>query len=262
MHQFFDGHPRFPPNGDAWNGFTGDAPEAGRTNPPPYQPGYTVPIDPPRAPIPPAGALPEGPGSTPADRPSAAGQVRNVYHNQCRKCRNHAQGRDYAFFVGLGPAICYRVVHEERVFICNQCVQARMRTPAWLVLFCWLPMVFLAGAGALALAYRVWIHGNPQKAAYLPTAGGLFLLALGLLYFARVLVRATSNHLRSVAEECPHQQRRADSAVGRMAIELGKKDVLKRLGLPKSGVRFLTPAERWAQVGCCEDAVPLNRGQF
>jgi hypothetical protein len=205
-----------------------------------------------------AGPVPVGQEPIPADRPLGAGQGRNVYQSQCRRCRSHALGRDYAFFVGLGPAICYRILHEERVFICNQCAQARMRMPAWLVLFCWVPMVYLAGAGALALACRVWLHGNPLKAAYLPTVAGLFLLALGLLSFTGLLVRAARNHLRSVAEECPHQPRREDSAVARMAIELGKKDVLKRLGLEESRVQFLTPAERWAQIGCCEDAVPLT----
>jgi hypothetical protein len=204
-------------------------------------------IDLPRAPIPLA-----------ADRPSGAGQGRNVYSNQCRRCGNHAKGRDYPYFVARGQAISYRVLHEERVFICNQCAAARMRATAWVVLLYWVPIVFLASAGALALAWRVWVYGNPLKAAYLPTAGGLFLLSLGLLHFTGVLVRAARNHLRSVAEECPHHERVGDSAVTKMAIALGKKDVLKRLGLAESQVRFLTTAERWAQLGCCEEAVPLT----
>jgi hypothetical protein len=190
------------------------------------QPGYTVMLD---APLP---------------GPPPAGARRKVYRNRCLRCRRQAKGMDYPFAVIATPDPGSEEVHEEAAFLCNRCAEDRLSRSAWLVLFTWVPLCTSAYVGLLALAVKVWLHGNPWRRGYLPTVGTLFLVSLVLMIVTALLVRLVWLHFRWVASKGYQHGRVPDPTVTQLAIALRKKAILSRLGLPESKVRFLVSAHR------------------
>jgi hypothetical protein len=138
-----------------------------------------------------------------------------------------------------------RVIQQQTAFICNRCAEARLRSRAWLVLLTGVPLGLLASGGSFWLAVRVWLCANPFRRGNLPASGILFLVSLGLLVVTGLLVQLPCRHLRWVRGKGYQHKRFPDPAVTRMAIELRKKQILSRLHLPESSVRFLMPCERW-----------------
>jgi hypothetical protein len=211
------------------------------------QPGYTVKLHPPLPSLQPAGDAPGDPGL--AGSPGfAANRRRKVYHNRCLRCQRQAEGMDYRFAVVQSPTSGYDTVNEEKAFICNRCAEARLRRSAWLVLLTWVPAGLLASCGWFLLALTVWLHGNPWRRAYLPTVGILFLLSFGLLVVTGLAFRLACRHLRLVTGKGYQHERFPDAGVTRMAIDLRKKEILSRLPLSASRVRFLIPSERWEVI--------------
>jgi hypothetical protein len=144
----------------------------------------------------------------------------------------HSQGRER------------RVIQQETAFICNRCAEARLRSRAWLILFTWVPVGLLAFGGFFSLAGRVWLYGNPLRRGYLPAVAVLFLVSLGPLVVTALLVQLACRHLRWVRGKGYQHERFPDPAVTRMAIELRKKQILSRLPVPESTVRFWIPCDR------------------
>jgi hypothetical protein len=70
-------------------------------------------------------------------------------------------------------------------------------------------------------------------------------MSLGLLVLTGLLVRLACRHLRWVRGKGYQHERFPDPAVTRMAIDLRKKEILSRLAVPASSVRFLVPGDRW-----------------
>jgi hypothetical protein len=161
--------------------------------------------------------------------------------------RKHGQGKEYPFSVGVRQSRSYRLVHEERPFICDRCALAWLRRNACLALLCWVPPFLIAAAGVLRLAFRVYTEGNPFRVAYLPAVGGLSLLGFGLLALAGLVVRMAWRQLRGVRPGRWLQDRFPDPAVTRMAIALRKKDLLQALDLSGAQVMFLTQGEHAAK---------------
>jgi hypothetical protein len=151
----------------------------------------------------------------------------------------------YHFAVVHSQGLECRVIQQETAFLCNRCAEARLRRRAWLVLFTGVPLGLLASAGLFWLAARVWLYANPLRRGYLPTVAVLFIVSLGLLVVTGLLVRLACRHLGWVRGKGYQNERFPDPAVARMAIELRKKEILSRLPVPESRVRFLMPCERW-----------------
>jgi hypothetical protein len=230
-----------PPGEDALPAVAADDVEKG---PSCCQPGYTVNLHAPLPSLQPAGDAGEELGL--AGSPGfAANRRRKVYRNRCLRCQREAEGMDYPFAVVQSPTAGYHTVNEEKAFICNRCAEARLRRSAWLVLLTWVPAGFLASGGCFLLALRVWLHGNPWRRAYLPTVGILFLVSLGLLVLTGLAFRLACRHLRWVTGKRYQHERFPDAGVTRMAIEVRKKEIVSRLPLPESRVRFLIPSDRW-----------------
>jgi hypothetical protein len=160
------------------------------------------------------------------------------------RCQKDGRGKQYPFSVGVRQSRSYRLVHEERPFICDRCALAWLRRNACLALLCWVPPFLVAAAGVLRLAFRVYTEGNPFRAAYLPAVGGLSLLGFGLLALAGLVVRMAWRQLRGAGPGPWLRDRLPDPAVTRMAIGLRKKDLLQALHLPGARVMFLTQGGR------------------
>jgi hypothetical protein len=218
-------------------------PEAKRGGPSWCRPGYAVKFDPSLPPLEIEGEVgAEVPGTTGPEFPAHGHNL--VHRNRCLRCQQQAEGRVYRFAVGQGQGLECSILHEETAYICNRCAAARLRRSAWLLLLTWVPVGLLASGGLLALAARVWLYANPWRRGYLPAVGTLFILSMGLLVVMGLLVRLACRHWRWTAQQGSEHARFADPAVTRMAIELRKKDILSRLPLPESSVRFLIPHNR------------------
>jgi hypothetical protein len=170
-----------------------------------------------------------------------ASRRKTVYRNRCLRCQNQAEGMDYRFAVVESPSPGYHQVHEEKAFVCNRCAEARLRRSAWLVLFTWVPLGFLAFGVLFALAVSVYINGNPFRPGYVPTAGALFLLSMALLVITGLLVGLVWRHLRWVTGKSYQYDRFPEAVVTRMAIQLRKKEILSWLDLPEESASWLPP---------------------
>jgi hypothetical protein len=236
------------------------------------QPGYTIKLDPP---LPSPQLAQEGRAHLPLTGGTglATSRRRKVYRNRCLRCQRKAEGMDYPFAVAQRHGPDCRLVQEQKAFICSRCAEERLRGCAWLVLFTcylgppgprgvrcaeerlrgcawlvlftWVPLGLAASGGVLTLALRAWLYANPFRRGHVPTVAMLLLLSLGLLVVTGLAVRFVWRHLRWVNAKGYQYEPSPDPAVTRMAIELRKNEILSRLPLPESSMRFLTLPDRW-----------------
>jgi hypothetical protein len=172
--------------------------------------------------------------------------------NQCLRCKKEAEGSFYPFSVGklqfgakLGGRPPYRIIREERVFICRRCAEARMRANAWVVLI---------GCGPLTLAIALPLLGfsawNLLYEPFLTRFGTaysrrLLFVSLGILGTTALFGWAAFRQLHYVRSEAYRHQRFPDTSVTWMAIKMRKKAIVKELGLINAKeLRFFTEAER------------------
>jgi hypothetical protein len=223
------------------------------------QPRYTVRLHPGSLSLQPDGYVQDPLSGSPG---LAGNRRRKVYRNRCLRCGEQAEGMAYRIAVARRQDLGYRIVHEESAFICNRCTEARLRRRACLVLFTWVPLGLLASGGLFSLAVRFWACASPFRRGNLPASGMLFIVSMGLLVVTGLLVRLACRHLHWVSEKGYQHERFADTQVTCMAIDLRKKEILSRLGLPEASVRFLTPHDQPLVVGPihASDVAPSGPG--
>jgi hypothetical protein len=163
---------------------------------------------------------------------------------QCLQCKQYAEGNHYPFYVEARQGVSYRVVHEEKAFICHSCAEARLCFIAWLALGYWFPLGLLTSFGMLTLAIGISVAGDKGDGAYQSTSVGFFLLSAGLFIISVKVLRGGLTLLRYAGHKHYRQRVFPDTKVSRLAIELRRTALLSSLQLAESEVRFLTEADR------------------
>jgi hypothetical protein len=136
------------------------------------------------------------------------------------------------------------MVHQERVFICHACAEARLSFTAVLALGYWAPLGLFTAVGVLTLAFWLGLSGGLREETHRNACGGLLLLAAGLFLFSLQVFRGGRRLLRYVLLKHYQQRVLPDATVTRLAIDLRKGEILQSLGVPEADVRFLTEADR------------------
>jgi hypothetical protein len=170
----------------------------------------------------------------------------------CLQCKKQGPGDHYVFFAarkkGLSSRIItsegrertgegdlvssneqtrsHRIIHEERVFICDRCARARVGFAPLAALIIWVPLLAL---GMLLFWSRIW-------------------LSVPLLLITIAVVRLAWKQLRAVRYGLYRHPPYNDS-IARLAIKLRKREVLRAVHLPESEVTFLTELERGRKDG-------------
>jgi hypothetical protein len=157
---------------------------------------------------------------------------------QCIKCMMRTtEGNYYPYYVASKQTISYRVVHEERPFVCHKCAERRLRFTPLVVMVAGTPLFILGSLGILDRILCLVRFGEP---IYMPR---LFRTLL-LVGMAGILLWYALRQLNYVRRRLYQRAPLPDRSVTRMAINLGKKALLKRLRLAASGTIFVAQADR------------------
>jgi hypothetical protein len=159
----------------------------------------------------------------------------------CLRCKQQGPGAHYSFFVAMKQSLSHQIVHEEKVFLCDRCAQARVRFAPLVVLLFWVPALALVAVFVFALVLRDWrmliTLGIGTRARWLGMPWRLMVL-LGLLFLIAVLVRLASRQLRAIRHRLFHRLPYSGSVV-LLAIQLRKKELLRSLHLNEKNALFL-----------------------
>jgi hypothetical protein len=151
---------------------------------------------------------------------------------QCVRCRRIGEGAVYPFVVGRRQAIAYRVIHEERPFICDRCARARLRFTPLVILAVAAPLFFLALLGILNRLLGILLRGYPIALFRL-------LNTMALLYLTGVLVWLAVRQLLRIRRGVYQQGPSPDRTVTRMAMDIRKTDILRTLRHSRDDVLFI-----------------------
>jgi hypothetical protein len=147
------------------------------------------------------------------------------------------EGDYYPYFVALKQGISYRVIHEERPFICHKCAKRRLRFAPLVVMVATTPLFIRGSLGIVGQILRLLRF---QEEIYFPN---LFwnLLLVGM---TGLLLSTALRQLRDIRRRLYQRAPFPDQSVTRMAINLGKNALLKRLRLPTSETIFVAQGDR------------------
>jgi hypothetical protein len=155
--------------------------------------------------------------------------------HECLKCRKRGEGHFYPFYVGVRQA--FRIVHEERPFICNRCAANRLRFTPRVILVVAGPLFVLAFFGLLGRILHFFLNGDS-------IAMGRFFRTACLLYTTGVFLRLAFKQLVHVRRQLHLRSPFPAQPTTRMAIQISQKQLLKELHLSQSSAVFFTEAEQ------------------
>jgi hypothetical protein len=155
--------------------------------------------------------------------------------HECLRCRKRAEGHFYPFYVGVRQA--FRIVHEERPFICNRCAANRLRFTPRVILVVAGPLFVLAFFGILGRILHFFLDGDP-------IAIGRFFRTACLLYTTGVFLRLAFKQLVHVRRQLLLRSPFPAQPMTRIAIQIRQKQLLKELHLSRSSAVFFTEAEQ------------------